>query len=94
MYRLNLPNESNWPAAMYVSQDGKEAVVLAYQVRTVIKARIPTVKLQGLDSGDEYEVEIKGERQVYSGATLMGAGLRVLWEQGDFQSKVIFLTKK
>lgn len=94
MYRLNLPNESNWPAAMYVSQDGKEAVVLAYQVRTVIKARIPTVKLQGLDSGDEYEVEIKGERQVYSGATLMGAGLRVLWEQGDFQSQVIFLTKK
>lgn len=93
MYRLNLPGSSNWPAAMYVSQSGEEAVVLAYQVQTVIKEGIPALRLQGLDKGDKYEVELKDGKKEYSGATLMSTGLR-LWFKGDYQSQVIFLTKK
>jgi alpha-galactosidase len=93
MFKLNLPETSNWPAAMYVSEGGEEAVLLAYQVHAHLKAGFPPLPLQGLEAGKEYEVEVKGEKKVYSGKTLMGTGLRLWWD-GDYQSQVVFLTRK
>ncbi|ORY35054.1 putative melibiase [Naematelia encephala] len=88
MYRLSLPIESNWPAAQYLSADGKQAVVFAYQVRHTIKMAFPALRLQGLDKVARYEVDGK----VYSGATLMGTGLKWAWS-GDHQSRVVFVTR-
>lgn len=92
MYRLSLPEVTNNPAAMYVSQDGKEAVVLAYQARAVLKEGIPALRLQGLSRDVRYDVEMRGNKKVYSGATLMGTGLKLLFK-GDYQSEVIFVTQ-
>jgi alpha-galactosidase len=93
MYRLNLPTESNWPAAMYIAQNGSEAVVLAYQARATMLQGTPALRLQGLAGEREYEVDCQGEKRAYSGATLMGTGLK-LWFEGDYQSQVIFIVRK
>lgn len=88
MYKLASPYTSNWPAVQYVSKNGSEAVVLAYQIRHVIKSAFPALCLQGLDKEAMYKVEGKE----YSGATLMGTGMKWSWEE-DYQSRVVFVTR-
>lgn len=88
LYRLNTPEESNWPSALYVDSRSGNAVLLAYQVRATIKETLPPLRLQGLDEGTEYEVDGK----VWSGASLMKSGLKFQWK-GDYQSKCVFVNK-
>jgi alpha-galactosidase len=90
LYRLVRPEESNWPAFMYVKEDGSEAVLLAYQVYNRINTAVPAVRLDGLEGDASYEVE-GGE--TYKGDTLMSAGLRLPWK-GDYQSTVLFFKRK
>jgi alpha-galactosidase len=88
LYRLRLPEESNWPGAMYIDPRNGNAVVLAYQLRSTIKETLPALKLRGLDEGAKYKVEGKE----WTGASLMASGLKFRWE-GDYQSKVIFVER-
>ena len=88
LYRLQLPEESNWPAAFYIDPRSGNGVLLAYQIRSTIKEVLPPLRLRGLDESARYEV---GGKQ-WSGVSLMKSGLKLLWE-GDYQSKCIFVTK-
>jgi alpha-galactosidase len=88
LYRLRLPEESNWPAAMYIDPRNGNGVVLAYQLRSTIKETLPSLKLKGLDEGVRYKVDGKE----WSGASLMNSGLKFQWE-GDYQSKVVFVDR-
>lgn len=88
LYRIQTPEESNWPAAFYIDPRSGSGVLLAYQVRSTIKETIPPTRLRGLEEEAMYEVEGKK----WSGASLMRSGLKFVWE-GDYQSKCIFINK-
>ncbi|WVQ71903.1 hypothetical protein IAR50_001445 [Cryptococcus sp. DSM 104548] len=93
MYKLALPETSNWPAALFVSQDRSQAVLLAFQIRSTISSVVSPLKLQGLEEDALYKVD--GE--MYQGSTLMKAGLRLDWRKGskgDYASKVIWLERE
>ncbi|KFY90950.1 hypothetical protein V498_05721, partial [Pseudogymnoascus sp. VKM F-4517 (FW-2822)] len=72
LWRINLPEDSNWPAALFVAADGARAVLFYFQMRALINHSFPFVRLQGLEEGAAYQVD--GNR-TYSGATLMNVGL-------------------
>ncbi|QUC17612.1 uncharacterized protein UV8b_01853 [Ustilaginoidea virens] len=89
MWRLRLPGESNFPAALFVSEDGGEAVLFLFQVRSAPVHNCPILRLQGLDPAARYRVD--GGR-VYSGATLMNGGIAHEF-QGDYASRVMLLER-
>lgn len=88
LYRLQTPEESNWPAAFFIDPRSGHAVLLAYQIRSTIKETLAPLRLRGLDKEAQYEVQGK----TWSGASLMRSGLKLQWE-GDYQSKCIFVNK-
>ncbi|OJJ66428.1 hypothetical protein ASPBRDRAFT_49062 [Aspergillus brasiliensis CBS 101740] len=90
LYRLRLPEDSQWPAAMFVSEDGAQAVLFYFQVQPNVNHAVPWVRLQGLDPEAEYTVD--GD-QTYSGATLMNMGLQFSFDT-DYGSKVVFLERQ
>lgn len=90
MYRLNLPEESNWPAIQFVAEDGSQAVLFYFQLRPNINHAAPRVRLQGLDSKAIYTVDREGP---YFGATLMNMGLQYQFE-GTYGSKVVMLERQ
>lgn len=90
MYRLNLPEESNWPAVLFVSEDGSQAVLFYFQLRPNINHVAPRVRLQGLDPKATYTVDGEGP---YSGATLMNMGLQYQFE-GTYGSTVVMLERR
>ncbi|KAF6835222.1 alpha-galactosidase 2 [Colletotrichum plurivorum] len=89
LWRLNLPEESNWPAALVVSEDGSEAVLFYYQVRALYNHARPRLRLQGLDPSSSYSLDGNG---TYSGATLMSTGVQYDFE-GDYDSRVVLIQK-
>ncbi|PHH92938.1 hypothetical protein CDD83_3428 [Cordyceps sp. RAO-2017] len=90
MWRLSLPDESNWPAALFVSEDGGRAVLFYFQLRATINNSWPALRLQGLDAKARYKVD---GGQIVSGATLMNKGLSYRFE-GDFASRLVFLERQ
>lgn len=90
MYRLSLPEDSNWPAVLFISEDGSQAVLFYFQTAPRINNSIPRIRFQGLDSAAMYRVEGKG---VYSGATLMNMGLQFPFDT-EVGSVVVFLEKQ
>lgn len=89
LWRLNLPEESNWPAAMFVAQDGGSAVLFWFQVRSTWNVARPYLRLQGLEPGARYYVN---GNFTYSGATLMSVGLQ--WDfEGEYDSTVVFIER-
>lgn len=90
LWRLRLPEDSNFPAAMYVSEDKSQAVLFAFQVRKIVAHGFPVLKLQGLDPEARYSLDGEGS---YSGATLMNGGIRYVFG-GDYDSKVVFIERK
>lgn len=88
-YRLQLPEESNWPASMSISEDGSKAVVFYFQMKSQFNHNLPPLKLQGLDSEARYTVN--GE-QTLSGKTLMNVGLQY-WFKGDYGSTIFLLER-
>ncbi|KXJ91539.1 alpha-galactosidase [Microdochium bolleyi] len=94
MYRLALPEVSNWPAAMFVAKDGAKAVVFYFQQRSNVNiAGIPYLKLQGLDAGARYSID-GGANGTYTGATLMNVGMQYQFPVKDFGSRVFLLEKQ
>lgn len=89
LYRLATPDKSNWPAFMYLTRDGSELVLLAYQLLNRINNAVPPIHLQGLDPKARYEVE---DGETYAGDTLMNVGLRLAWK-GDHDSRVLFVRR-
>lgn len=89
MFKLALPEESQHPAAMYVSQDGKQAVLFAFQMVATTVICEPTVRLQGLDPEATYLVDGKKK---YTGATLMKGGMQFGFK-GDYDSRVVVLDR-
>ncbi|OBT78236.1 hypothetical protein VF21_03019 [Pseudogymnoascus sp. 05NY08] len=89
LWRLNLPEESNWPAALFISEDGKQAVLFYFQMRALINHSFPFVRLQGLDPMESYSVD---GNKTYSGSTLMNIGLQYAFD-GDYDSRVVFIDK-
>ena len=89
LWRLRLPEESNFPAAMYVSEDRAKAVLFAFQVRKVVAHNFPVLRLQGLDPKAEYKLDGEGR---YSGATLMNGGIQLRFGS-DYDSKVLFIER-
>ncbi|CAI6094576.1 unnamed protein product [Clonostachys chloroleuca] len=90
MWRLALPEESQYPAALFISEDGSEAALFAFQTRPSITTKRPIFKLQGLDARSRYTVL---GNQTLSGATLMNAGIQLKFEN-EYDSKVILLQKQ
>ncbi|KAF4809549.1 Alpha-galactosidase 2 [Colletotrichum tropicale] len=89
LWRLNLPEESNWPAAMVISEDGSQAVLFYYQVRSWYNHALPRLRLQGLNPVASYSLDGNG---TYSGATLMNTGVQYAFE-GDYDSRVVIIKK-
>jgi alpha-galactosidase len=87
---LNLPEDSNWPSALFIAADGSQAVLFIFQLAPRVNCMMPRVKLQGLDPQAEYFVD---ERGPFSGSVLMGVGLLYSF-QAEYASKVVFLEKK
>jgi alpha-galactosidase len=89
MYRLVAPDVSNFPAAMFISQDGSQAVLFAFQIRINQVHNFPTLRLQGLDPTARYRLDGK---DIYSGSTLMNGGIQFRFGT-DYDSKVVFIEK-
>ncbi|RYC63071.1 hypothetical protein CHU98_g3166 [Xylaria longipes] len=92
-YRLALPDQSNWPAAMFVLPDGSAGVLFVFQVRSRTKPLAPPVKLKGLDASAKYKITGDAYNATFSGSTLMNAGLSLKWPGMDYQSFVLKLEK-
>lgn len=91
-YRLRLPEESNWPGVQFVSKNGSESVVFAFQQFATIKPAPPPLRLQGLDASARYWNNY--DNSTYSGATYMNAGLNLNFDVIDYQSKLIWLYRQ
>lgn len=90
MYRLKLPEDSNWPAVLFIAPGGKKAVLFYFQMSPSVNHALPRVKMQGLDPQAMYCVD--GEA-TYSGATLMNLGLQFAFPS-YVGSKVVLLEKQ
>lgn len=90
LWRLNLPEDSNWPAALFISQDGTQAVLFVFQLAPNINHAWPRIRLQGLDAQASYKLD---ENIVYTGATLMNLGLQFP-SNTDYGSQVVMLEKQ
>ncbi|KAL4802438.1 Melibiase-domain-containing protein [Aspergillus unguis] len=89
LWRLTLPEESNWPAAMFISEDGAKAVLFFFQIKPVVNHTMPRVRLQGLDQQAMYQVDSKGP---FSGSTLMNLGLQYSFNT-DYGSKLVYIER-
>ncbi|KAL4863296.1 hypothetical protein BDV12DRAFT_206640 [Aspergillus spectabilis] len=88
LWRLTLPEESNWPAALFIL--GKQAVLFLFQLAPVVNHAMPRVRLQGLEPQAMYLVDGQGP---YSGSMLMNLGLQYSFKT-DYGSKVVLLEKQ
>jgi alpha-galactosidase len=89
VWRLNLPESSNYPSALFISEDGTQAVLFVFQIRATTVHNFPFLRLQGLDSRAMYRLD--GERTL-SGATLMNGGIQFRFGT-DYDSKVVLLER-
>lgn len=94
LYRLALPDQSNWPAAMFAYPDASSAVLFAFQVRSALKPLPGPLKLRGLDPGAKYTVGNGTTSVTWSGSTLMNVGLSLEWPNLDYESMVLFIDRQ
>ena len=90
LWRLRLPEESNWPSALFISEDGSQAVLFIFQLRALINHAVPWLRLQGLDAKATYRVD---GNSTYTGATLMNLGLQYSLKS-DYASRVVLLERE
>lgn len=94
LYRLALPDRSNWPAALFAYPDASAAVLFAFQIESRLKPLPGPLKLQGLDPDARYTVGNGTTSTTWSGSTLMNVGLSLTWPAADYQSIILFLEKQ
>jgi len=86
-YRLKSPFDGKGDTAwMTISSDKTSAVLFYYQVLAQPNVGQVVLRAKGLDPGRTYRVEGDGVTGSWSGAELMGVGLRLPDLRGDFQS--------
>lgn len=91
-YRLASFSENNlYDAWMVKGQDESEILVTYVNVHRMANMKDRFLKLQGLDIARKYKDEETG--MIYSGDTLMYAGIGVDHMWGDYCSKLIHLTE-
>lgn len=91
-YRLRLPEESDYPAAQFISEDGSQVVLFVFQKRATINFTWPWLRLQGLDPKAKYTID---GNQTLSGSTLMNVGTQIRFSgELDLDSKVLILEKQ
>lgn len=88
-WRLRSPEDSNYPAAMAISRDGRHAVLFVFQLLSTTMYENPVLKLQGLDPEARYQLD--GDRTL-SGATLLNGGIQFAFD-GDYDSKVVMIER-
>ena len=89
-YRMASYSENHsYDAWMVVAKDKKEALVTYIQVMAEPNYHSRRIQLKGLDPHTFYEVE--ETKKIYSGETLMYAGLNIERVFGDFKGKLIHL---
>jgi alpha-galactosidase len=92
-YRLDSPFDDPQSAVQFVTRDGQESVVFAYQHFETVRPRslgTTTLFLQGLDPGTTYRVTRAGGTRTVSGDVLMASGLEVELD-GIYASRLIRL---
>ncbi|KAG5927999.1 Alpha-glucosidase 2 [Claviceps africana] len=90
MWRLRLPEDSNYPAALFISQVQKQAVLFCFKLYGAhVNDAWPSLRLEGLDASARYRFD---GNQTVSGATLMSKGISYQLT-GEFDSRVAFLEK-
>ncbi|KAL3449701.1 alpha-galactosidase C [Aspergillus insuetus] len=92
LYRLRLPEDSKWPAAQFISQDGNTVVLFVFQLAPNVNHAVPWIKLQGLNADALYVVDGQ-TNATYSGSALMNLGLQYKFET-EYGSRVVFLEKQ
>lgn len=88
MYRLKSPFEGNHTAWEYVSEDGKEAVLMYCSICGSVMRGRTCVKLRGLIPDKIYT--IKGKKDNYQGDYLMNVGL-YFDDDRDYDSEILIL---
>ncbi|KAL4964216.1 alpha-galactosidase [Aspergillus stella-maris] len=89
MYRLALPEESNWPAALFISENGAQGVLFYFQLSPNVNHTMPRIKLQGLEPEATYLVDGDGQ---FSGLTLMNLGLQYSFRT-EYGSRVVLIQR-
>ena len=97
LYRLASPLAGDASQVEYVSEDGSQAVLLAYLHSMRYEEPYPTVRLQGLDAAAMYRIRALDDRkyrgeETVSGSVLMGAGVQ-LRMAGDYDSTALVLER-
>lgn len=104
LYRLVSPYDTNHCVMQRTSEDGKQALVYAYDIHPRYAEQLLPVCLKGLDADARYLVKeimvMPGQKsglscnnKVYSGDYLMKVGLKLL-TGNDMSSRVIEITKQ
>ncbi|KAI1873383.1 hypothetical protein JX265_005005 [Neoarthrinium moseri] len=93
-YRLALPDQSNWPAALFAYPDASSAVLFAFQIRSKLKPLPGPLKLKGLDPAAKYSVGNGTTSDTWSGSTLMNVGLSLQWPSADYESMILLIDKQ
>lgn len=104
LYRLVSPYDTNHCVMQRMSEDGKQALVYAYDIHPRYAEQLLPVCLKGLDADARYLVKeimvMPGQKsglscnnKVYSGDYLMKVGLKLL-TGNDMSSRVIEITKQ
>ncbi|MFC3748219.1 alpha-galactosidase [Paenibacillus sp. GCM10012306] len=95
LYRLSSFREGDIAASQYISHDGQESVVFAFQQAQYFGSAEKRLPLQGLDPNAVYLVQDeKGEAgMTWHGSSLMNLGLP-LTLQGDYASQLFRLTRQ
>lgn len=86
-YRLVSARETGHQADsfMVVSKDKTKALLFYVQVLAKANAKSRFLRLQGLDANKSYQVN----GQIYTGETLMCAGIKIAPQYGDFKSLLV-----
>lgn len=90
MWRLNLPEESKWPAVLFISEDHSQAVLFYFQLSPNVNRLMPRLRLQGLEENVMYRVDGAGP---YSGLMLMNLGLQYVFST-EYGSRVVILERE
>lgn len=89
-YRLASYGENHrYDCWQVVSKDKSESLITFINVLHSVASRSKNIRLKGLESTKRYQIE--GTDQVYSGSTLMNAGILIENLYGDFKGKLLHL---
>lgn len=91
-YRLSNPFEDAYAAWMFVSEDRKQALLNVVMLEIHGNMTVNYVKLKGLEPDAVYEDAKSGK--CYYGSALMGAGMPMPVEMGEYLAYQIELNKK